>query len=300
MQADFDYYDRIAARSIYPRSWADFIKSTADDVAWAELKKDYSLATPQYGKTKIVYMLGGQPGAGKSSAEDKTMALLNENALFISMDDYRKYHSLYNEIIEKHGKEASRYTHLFAGEIADIIVEKAIKYRYNFILEGTLKSYNNAAKHISHFKQNEYEVNMIVVTCPTIISRLGNVERFERNLGSRYVPTDIHSDTVRLLPSSVQNIYDNFKNDIKEFVIQNRYETLWEKGKDELPSKIIENELSRCPTEKELSFITDSFHRFNEKTRRQIISLLNDEAKRFINDKPSHDFLQSVVSNLSK
>ena len=74
-----------------------------------------------------VYMLGGQPGAGKSGLE--RMINIKGNYIPISGDDYRKDHPQYKQFNRIYGKDASIHTQQWAGEM----VEKLVKEMRNII-----------------------------------------------------------------------------------------------------------------------------------------------------------------------
>jgi UDP-N-acetylglucosamine kinase len=267
---------------MYPVSDAEIKK--ASDYIWNELLDKYRSAQPvNLAKTLITYLLGGQPGAGKSTLEkDLLNNRFNNNALFISMDNYREYHPQFDEINAKYGAEASLYTHSFAGEIADMIMQKAIADRYNIVLEGTLKSYESVAKRIKTLKDNGYECNIAIVTCPAALSRFGIIERYDQK-GKRYVKTDIHEETIKALPKTHQKIYDDFKNDINSFEIRGRNGILWNKDTDQYPSKAIENELNRSLTKEEILFIDRRSAAFFLESKAKVIGLLQDESNKLLN-----------------
>lgn len=47
----------------------------------------------------------------------KNLINTNKEYVFVSADDYRQYHPLYEELNKKYGKEDSLHTHKFVGEI---------------------------------------------------------------------------------------------------------------------------------------------------------------------------------------
>ena len=64
------------------------------DLVWEEQILDKNpLATPQ--KNPIGFVLGGQPGAGKSNLIDKIRKEQGKNVIVINGDDFRKYHPDY-------------------------------------------------------------------------------------------------------------------------------------------------------------------------------------------------------------
>lgn len=93
------------------------------------------------------YVVGGQPGAGKSTSTNKLQTEYSNNILIIDLDSYRERHPNYKTLYEKYGKESSEYTHQFASEIKEEIQKRAIDAKYNIIIDGTLKNINKAEKN---------------------------------------------------------------------------------------------------------------------------------------------------------
>ena len=55
------------------------------------------------------YMLGGQPGAGKSTSTRKLAAQYNRNILTVDLDNYRDQHPNYEALYEKYADDPSFY-----------------------------------------------------------------------------------------------------------------------------------------------------------------------------------------------
>ena len=83
------------------------------------------------------FLLGGQPGAGKSALEN--MINIENKYVSISGDDYRKFHPLYDKLNKIYGKDASKYTQKWSGEMVEYLLKEARKEKWNVILEGTLR-----------------------------------------------------------------------------------------------------------------------------------------------------------------
>ena len=75
------------------------------------------------------FLLGGQPGAGKSKLE----YLINtqEKCAFVSGDDFRKYHPRFEELNNIYGQESSKHTQEWAGKMVENIVQKLRKKKIN-------------------------------------------------------------------------------------------------------------------------------------------------------------------------
>ena len=72
------------------------------------------------------YVLGGQPGSGKSFTTNK---IINQdhNVVCINGDLYRRWHPFYSEIQEKFGKDSSKITAPFARKVTEALIKRAIE-----------------------------------------------------------------------------------------------------------------------------------------------------------------------------
>lgn len=119
-------------------------------------------------QTPKLYLVGGQPGAGKSTTISKIQRSMDNNCIIINLDDYRALHPNAREIYEKGAKDSddySIYTNPFMREVGEKLIDKAIENGYNVILERTLSSTDTVSKQLDKFSKNGYELNLYVVTC---------------------------------------------------------------------------------------------------------------------------------------
>ena len=94
--------------------------------------------TPAKGKA-IGIVLGGQPGSGKSVLTD-SIKNQTPNVVCINGDEYRSWHPKFSQIQEKYGKDSSKITAKFAGKVTEYLINRAIKEKYNVVIEGTFRT----------------------------------------------------------------------------------------------------------------------------------------------------------------
>ena len=194
------------------------------------------------------YILGGQPGAGKSTSTRKLEAQYNRNILTIDLDQYRDQHPNYEALYEKYGKELSSYTHEFAGEIKEEIQKRAIDAKYNIIIDGTLGNVERAEQLIDGLKKEGYQVEVLIHTCPKEISWQSVNERYEDALNNskipRFVPKIVHDKIVEALPTNADKLSQS--NQIESLTVHNRQEKIYDSKIDKgLPSVSIQNEINK-------------------------------------------------------
>ena len=181
---------------------------------YKEILKYYkSLSKPS--DNPKVFLLGGQPGAGKTGLEN----MINKDSEYISIsgDDFREYHPLFEELNEKYGKDSSKHTQQWAGEMTEKIIKELKDNKYNLIIEGTLRTAELPLKEATRFKEVGYEVELCVVAVKLEKSRLGTLERYERMLKRgktpRMTPKEHHDLVVNNIPDNLDVLYKSGKFD---------------------------------------------------------------------------------------
>ena len=198
-------------------------------------------------KNPKVFLLGGQPGAGKSGLEN--MLNLGDEYISISGDDYREYHPRFKEINLEYGKEASKYTQQWAGQITEKLIEKLAKAKYNLIIEGTLRTAQLPLKEADRFKKLGYEVELYVLAVKPEKSYLGTLLRYEEMIKwgkiPRMTPKEHHDVVVKNIGDNLEIIYNSkaFDN-IKLFDRENNLLYNYKENYDINPKNILENEFN--------------------------------------------------------
>ena len=198
-------------------------------------------------KNPKVFLLGGQPGAGKSGLEN--MLNLGDEYISISGDDYREYHPRFKEINLEYGKEASKYTQQWAGQITEKLIEKLAKEKYNLIIEGTLRTAQLPLKEADRFRKLGYEVELHVLAVKPEKSYLGTLLRYEEMIKwgkiPRMTPKEHHDLVVKNIGDNLEIIYNSkaFDN-IKLFDRENNLLYNYKENYDISPKNILENEFN--------------------------------------------------------
>ena len=216
------------------------------ELAFQKILKMY---TSSYSPSKNpkVFLLGGQPGAGKSGLEN--MINLKDEYISISGDDYREYHPRFREINLEYGKEASKYTQQWSSQITEKLIEKLAKEKYNLIIEGTLRTAQLPLKEADRFKKLGYEVELHVLAVKPEKSYLGTLLRYEEMIKwgkiPRMTPKEHHDLVVKNIGDNLEIIYNSkaFDN-IKLFDRENNLLYNYKENYDINPKNILENEFN--------------------------------------------------------
>ena len=234
------------------------MKNYTDEELEKQFKKILYFYKSRYSPTENpkVFLLGGQPGAGKSGLEN---AINIENEyISISGDDYREYHPKFEELNIRYGKESSKHTQQWAGEITERLIKELGKEKYNLIIEGTLRTAELPLKEAYRFKKNGYEVELNVVVVKPEKSYLGTLLRYEQMITKgktpRMTPKEHHDLVVNSIGNNLEIIYNSkvFDN-IKLFDRENHLLYNYKESPGINPKDIIDKEFKRKWRKEELS-----------------------------------------------
>lgn len=224
----------------YPRE--DVIRLSSyskEDVEYASMCAFFK---ENQGKTQvenpIAYYIGGQPGCGKTIMS-KNIKNNNYNFIEVGIDNYRAYHPKYKEIEEyikqfwknrketlndSPGNDIADFTHQFAGEVNDLIVEKATQKNekglsYNVILEWGMRNPEEPLNSMQELKDKGYKNNVLFVCAHKKLSFAACILRADVMKDSdriiRKVSHDFHETCIKSLPDSIDYIYAHgFENQI--------------------------------------------------------------------------------------
>ena len=234
------------------------MKNYTDEEWEKQFKKILYFYKSRYSPTENpkVFLLGGQPGAGKSGLEN---AINIENEyISISGDDYREYHPKFEELNIRYGKESSKYTQQWAGEITERLIKELGKEKYNLIIEGTLRTSELPLKEAYRFKKNGYEVELNIIVVKPEKSYLGTLLRYEQMITKgktpRMTPKEHHDLVVNSIGNNLEIIYNSkvFDN-IKLFDRENHLLYNYKESPGINPKDIIDKEFKRKWRKEELS-----------------------------------------------
>jgi len=222
------------------------------ELVFEKILKMYKSSYSPKEKPKV-FLLGGQPGAGKTGLENMINA--KDEYISISGDDFREYHPKFKEINLEHGREASKYTQQWCGAITEKLIEALGKEKYNLIIEGTLRTAELPIKEATRFKKLGYEVGLNVVAVKGEKSRLGTIQRYEEMIKQgktpRMTPKEHHDLVVNSIGDNLETIYNSkLFDEIRLFDRENNLLYSYKETPDVSPKDILEKEFN-CKWEKE-------------------------------------------------
>lgn len=185
------------------------------------------------------YILGGQPGAGKTSLQ-YLIQEQDRNVIVINADAYRKFHPYFFEIQRKYGNDSPKYTQPFINQVTEQLIDELSTEKYNLIIEGTLRTAAVPLNTCRALKEKGYRVELHVIAVKRDISYESTLLRYELAIQQGEIPratAKSHHDMVAdAIADNLDIIYRSRAfDDIKLFNREGK--CLYSTAIRELPSK---------------------------------------------------------------
>ena len=227
---------------------------------------------------QIVYVLGGQPGAGKSTLTSRIEEKIKNNIIAINGDDFRSYHPKYKNLVKAYGDDSVLYTQKFSNAITEKLIEDLGNEKYNLIVEGTLRTSEVPLKTSRLLHDKGYNTNLSIVCVKPEFSYLGTLERYqkmkENGFIARATPKEAHDNVVTNFAENLSKIYleKEFDN-IEVFTREGKCLYSLKDTPNINPGEIIKKEFNRELTMEEKKKLIESYKKIKEK--------LNENEKNF-------------------
>ena len=238
-----------------------------------------------------VFVLGGQPGAGKSTLTARIEENIDKNIIAINGDDFRSSHPNYDDLIKNYGDDSVLYTQKFSNAITEKLIEDLGDKKYNLIVEGTLRTSEVPLKTSRLLHDKGYNTNLSIVCVKPEFSYLGTLERYqsmkENRLIARATPKEAHDNVVTNFAENLSKIYleKEFDN-IEIFTREGKCLYSLKDTPNINPGEIIKKEFDRELTIEEKQKLINSYKKIKEK--------LNEKTKDF---QEVTKFLRNVNKN---
>ena len=184
--------------------------STAEHEAVLQVIYDDMFGDKQPSERPVAYILGGQPGCGKSTLIERSLKSITHGAaVIINGDEFRHYHPYAEEIFAADPERFADLTDLDVRDWTRSVFEKAVNDGYNIIFEGTMRT-NQICGTIRNLQSRGYNVNILVLAVPELESRLSIYGRYEeqylRAANPRFTKTAAHDEAYAGMLSTLQQI----------------------------------------------------------------------------------------------
>lgn len=174
--------------------------------------KPYHLSGASPADSPVAVIFGGQPGAGKSTIIElaREELLHKGGAVVIAGDDYRKYHTPYNDLTSEGRQDAA----LLTNEDISKWVEKAMQYsqkmHYNIIMESTMRTPSNVTNMLGALHKAAYTIDVRVLAVNERFSWQRVLLRYEVDRAGagpgRMVVPEVHAEAYTGMLKSLDKI----------------------------------------------------------------------------------------------
>lgn len=213
---------------------------------WDDLLDEHQIRPEAFPKG---FVLGGQPGAGKSNLIKKINEEMCGNVLIVNGDEFRRYHPEFDGIQAQYGKDSAKHTAEFSGKMTGWVIEKALKEGYNLVVEGTFRTPDTPIKTLDDMRQKGYQTAAYIQTAPSEVSWQGTLERYQDMTAAgevpRATPKEHHDLVVDKLPGNADKVLMSGKADY--FAVYSREGLIFDSRihQGQMPSMAINRELHR-------------------------------------------------------
>ena len=232
-------------------------------------------------KIAIAIILGGQPGAGKSTLHQIAKNSC-QNIVIINGDEFRKYHPHFKEIEEKYGENFPEYTNDFSSAVTEMLKSRLIHERRSAVVEGTLRTAEVPLKTCREFKEKGYKTILAIMAVKPEISYLSTILRYEKmidaGMAARATSKRHHDMVVENLSENLKTIYNAKVFD--QILVYNRDGQCLSNMSHKKPHEILRDILTGKWNESEIENFNDVYKEtLNLKRKRHAADLPRFEAE---------------------
>lgn len=159
----------------------------------------------------IAFILGGQPASGKSGLAKAILRQFpDKDFLFVNGDIYREFHPEAGELI-KYPERYSVETQIFSNFFTEALIQEAITYKYNIIVEGTMRNPEVPLRTALTFRENGFNTEAFAIAAPALFTELGFYLRYQEEIDfqgyGRLADKSSHDKAVEGLLCSLDRLY---------------------------------------------------------------------------------------------
>lgn len=155
----------------------------------------------------VLVLLGGQPAAGKTQAQQAILAEHpGDDLVEVTGDDLRVFHPDYRRLARDDAFLMPNATAPVSGGLVRLAVEHAYQYRYSLLLEGTFRDAAMVTGTAARFADAGYRVEVAAVATPGVVSRLSaEMRSLAGGLPSvgRWTPPTAHESALEQSPGVI-------------------------------------------------------------------------------------------------
>lgn len=126
------------------------------------------------------YLLGGQSGAGKTTLHKLLRRRLEDDAVIINGDSFRKYHPRFRALQAAYGDKSVDYTGAWSGQMTEALIDALSRIGYNLIIERTLRTSDVPLSTAELLRKRCYSVSLALMAVKPEISLISRQIRYQQ------------------------------------------------------------------------------------------------------------------------
>ncbi len=163
-------------------------------------------------ESPTAFLLGGQPGSGKTSLRSAISEETQGNVVIIDNDTFKQQHPNFDELVKLYEKDVVKYVTPYSNRMTEAIISRLRDKGYNLVIEGTGRTTDVPIQTATMLQAKDYETKMYVMVVPKINSYLGTIERYETMyaddpMTARATPKQAHDIVVKNLPTNLETLH---------------------------------------------------------------------------------------------
>ena len=163
-------------------------------------------------ESPTAFLLGGQPGSGKTSLRLAISEETQGNVIVIDNDTFKQQHPNFDELVKLYEKDVVKHVTPYSNRMTEVIINRLSDQGYNLVIEGTGRTIDVPIQTATMLQSKGYETKMYVMAVPKIESYLGTIERYETMyaddpMTARATPKQAHDIVVKNLPTTLEVLH---------------------------------------------------------------------------------------------
>lgn len=196
MQSDAEKYKKIIETyHVSEKQFEQILEKIIETITFGKIPAEK-------GKQKM-YLIGGQPGAGKTRLRKRIINEIehnyygerigegtdfSEHSVLVNLDTLKLTHPYFKDIQDNYPESAHGILHSYTEEMKNGIVDALIQGNYNIVYEGALTTIDGYIDLLNRFKNGKYSVEMDIIAVPYLESLSSTYTRYAMALQEEETP----------------------------------------------------------------------------------------------------------------
>lgn len=176
--------------------------------AYQDVEQDALSQSQPQSRPKAI-LLGGQPGAGKSTLGQQAAHEMAQRggAVWIDPDQLREYNPQYWTLLHEDPLHAADKTHPLAADWSKRLTRAGMDNQRNLVIDGTLRNTDDIQRLTQMLHDHGYEIDVRVIAVNDNVSMARSRLRFEKQVAEtgagRFVNLEQHDEAYQKIPDTI-------------------------------------------------------------------------------------------------